>query len=155
MAMSQEAVSLLQDIHAEQDKYEELPQPPATGDDVAKLVKRSREELGAAPPEQYLEFLRGENGMNHNGLFVFGTSTLPLAGNPDIALQGFVEANLAWRDSPELNSYVFFGEGNMDLYGLHLETGEFRVINRVPTDNVEERHASFDMLLASAIRAHL
>lgn len=79
--------------------------------------------------------------MNHNGLFAFGTSTLPLAGNPDINRQGFVEVNLAWRDSPGLDNCVFFGE--------------VRVINRVPTDDIEEPHASFDMLLASAIRAYL
>jgi hypothetical protein len=155
MAMSQEAASLLEEIHAEQAKYDEARQPPATGDGVAKLVKRSRDELGAAPPEQYLEFLRAENGMNHNGLFIYGTATLPLADDPTKSLGGFVETNLLWRDNPELKSYLLFGEGNMDLYGLHLETGEFRVINRTPIENVEERHASFDALLASAMRAHL
>lgn len=155
MALSQEAVSLLDEIHAEQAKYEESRQPPATGDEVAKMAKLAREELGAAPPEQYLEFLRSENGMNHNGLFIYGTATLPLADEPSRSLGGFVETNLHWRDDPALKSYLLFGEGNMDLYGLHLETGEFSVINRVPLDNVEERHASFDALLASAIRAHL
>lgn len=155
MAMSQEAVSALEEIHGEQAKYEESRQPPATGDDLAKLVKRAREELGAAPPEQYLEFLRAENGMNHNGLFIYGAATLPIASAPEHELGGFVETNLLWRENAELKSYLVFGEGNMDLYGLHLETGEFRVINRTPVDNVEERHGSFDALLASAIRAHL
>jgi hypothetical protein len=155
MAMSQEAEALLAEIHAEQAKYDETRQPPATGDDLAKLVKRSREELGVAPPEQYLDFLRGENGMNHNGLFIYGTATLPLVDDPSKSLGGLVETNLLLRDTPELRNYLIFGEGNQDLYGLHLETGEFRVIDRVPVENVEERHASFDALLAAAIRAHL
>lgn len=155
MAMGQEAVLLLEEIHDEQAKYNETRQPPATDDDIAKLTKRASEEFGTALPEQYFEFLRGENGIDYNGLVIYGTATLPLVDDPSKSLGGFVETNLLWRDNPDLKSYLVFGEGNLDLYALHLETGEFRVIDRTPTSNVEERHSSFDALLASAIRAHL
>lgn len=145
---------LLDRVRAEQARYGEAPQPPASDDDLAALVERARAVLGGAPPEAYLALLRRENGLNHNGLFLYGSEDRPLSSKPDVTLHGLVEANLLWRDAPGLTRYLLFGEGNLDLYGLHLETGAYHVLDRVP-GNVIERHGTADALIAAAIRAHL
>jgi hypothetical protein len=145
---------LLTQVGAEQAKYGERAQPPCTEERLDGLRRRARQELGAEVPEEYAAFLRAQDGLNHNGLFIYASETSPVAGAPDAAIEGLVEANLGWRDDEHFNNYLVFGEGNMDLYVRHLPTGDYQVIDRTP-GNLIETHPSFNQLLAAALKAHL
>jgi hypothetical protein len=143
---------LLAELRAVQARHGEQHQPPCTEEGLARLRRRAREEVGTTLPHDYIAFLRAQDGLNHNGLFIYASETVPVVGATDVMLQGIVEANLDWRDS--FCAYLIFGEGNMDLYVRHLPTGDYQVIDRTP-GNVIETHASFDRLIAAAIKAHL
>ncbi len=145
---------LLAEVRAAQTRYGEQSQPPCTDDRLAQLRRRVREELSADLPDDYAAFLRSQDGLNHNGLFIYASETSPVAGAPDATIEGLVEANLGWRDDDHFNDYLVFGEGNMDLYVRHLPTGDYQVIDRTP-GNLIETHPSFDQLIAAALKAHL
>jgi hypothetical protein len=145
---------LLDELQAAQARYGEQRQPPCTDELLEQLRRRVHEELGAELPDEYAAFLRAQDGLNHNGLFIYASETVPVVGATDASIQGIVEANVGWRDDEHLVTYLVFGEGNMDLYVRHLPTGDYHVIDRVP-GNLIETHRSFDQLLAAAIRAHL
>lgn len=145
---------LLTQIGAEQARYGERSQPPATEERLERLRQRAREELGAEVPEEYLDFLRTQDGLNHNGLFIYASEPSPVEGTTDATIDGLVEANLGWRDDDFFKDLLVFGEGNMDLYVRHLPTGEYRVIDRVP-GNLIETHPSFKQLIAAALKSHL
>jgi hypothetical protein len=145
---------LLDELAAARARYGEQRQPPCTDDQLVRLRQRVREELGAELPDEYAAFLRGQDGLNHNGLFIYASETAPVVGARDATIQGIVEANLGWRDVEQMVTYLVFGEGNMDLYVRHLPTGAYQVIDRVP-GNLIETHPSFDQLLAAALRSHL
>lgn len=145
---------LLTAVGAEQSKYGEQSQPPCAEGRVERLRRRAREELGAELPEEYADFLRAQDGLNHNGLFIYASETSPVVGAGDAVIEGIVDANLGWRDDEHFNDYLVFGEGNMDLYVRHLPTGEYQIIDRTP-GNLIETHPSFDQLLAAALKAHL
>jgi hypothetical protein len=145
---------LLTRVGAEQARYGERSQPPCTEEGLERLRRRAQEELGAEVPEEYAAFLRAQDGLNHNGLFIYASETSPVAGGADATIEGFVEANLGWRDDEFFKDYLVFGEGNLDLYVRHLPTGEYRVIDRTP-GNLIEQHPSFDQLIAAALKSHL
>lgn len=145
---------LLTQVGAEQARYGERSQPPCTEERLERLRQRTRAELGAEVPEEYAAFLRTQDGLNHNGLFVYASETSPVAGGADANIEGLVEANLGWRDDEFFNDYLVFGEGNMDLYVRHLPTGDYQVLDRTP-GNLIETHPSFEQLLAAALKAHL
>lgn len=145
---------LLTEVGAEQARYGERSQPPCTEERLERLRRRVREELGAELPEGYAAFLRRQDGLNHNGLFIYASETSPVAGGADATIEGLVEANLGWRDDEYFNDHLVFGEGNMDLYVRHLPTGEYQIIDRTP-GNVIETHPSFEQLIAAALKAHL
>jgi hypothetical protein len=137
-----------------QARYGEQRQPACTEERSERLRRRMHEELGAELPNEYAAFLRTQDGLNHNGVFVYASETAPVVGSPRATIQGIVEANLGWRYDEQPSTYLVFGEGNMDLYARHLPTGEYHVIDRVP-GNLVETYPSFDDLLAAALRAHL
>lgn len=145
---------LLEEVIASKAKYGEQSQPPCPAARLEDLRRRVRENLDAELPTEYAEFLRAQDGLNWNGLFVYASETSRVVGTNDAQIQGFVEANLNFRDDDFFRDYLVFGDGNMDLYVQHLPSGEYQVIDRVP-GNLIESHPSFDSLLAAAIKAHL
>jgi hypothetical protein len=145
---------LLTQVGAEQAKYGERSQMPCAEERLERLRRRAREELGAEVPEEYAAFLRTQDGLNHNGLFIYASETSPVNGAADATIEGLVEANLGWRDDEHFNNYLVFGEGNMDLYVRHLPTGVYQTIDRTP-GNLIETSPSFEQLLAAALKSHL
>lgn len=145
---------LLTQVGAEQARYGERSQPPATEERLESLKQRAREELGAEVPEEYADLLRTQDGLNHNGLFIYASETSPVAGGANATIEGFVEANLGWRDDEFFRDYLVFGEGNMDLYVRHRPTGQYQVLDRTP-GNLIETHPSFEQLIAAALKSHL
>lgn len=145
---------LLTQVGAEQARYGERSQPPCTEERLERLRRRARQELGAEVPEEYAAFLRTQDGLNHNGLFIYASETSPVNGAPDATIEGFVEANLGWRDDEFFKDYLVYGEGNMDLYVRHLPTGDYQTIDRTP-GNLIGTHPSFEQLIAAALQAHL
>ena len=145
---------LLEELEAERARYGGQRQPACSDDRLERLRRRVRDELGTELPNEYAAFLRTQDGLNYNGLFIYASETTPVVGARNATIQGIVEANLGWRDLEEMSTYLVFGDGNMDLYVRHLPTGEYHVIDRVP-GNLIERYPSFEQLLAAALRAHL
>lgn len=144
---------LLAEVEAAQARYGEQPQLACPPDRLARLRRRVRQELGATLPDEYADFPRARDGLNHHGLFIYASETAPVVGAPGATIQGLVEAHLDWREVEQMSDYLVFGEGNMDLYARHLPTGEHRVLDRVP-GNLVEQYPSFELLLA-ALKAHL
>jgi hypothetical protein len=145
---------LLDEVRAEQARYGGHVQLPCPEERLAVLRRRVREDLGAELPEEYVAFLREQNGLNFNGLFIYASETTSIVGTRDASIQGIVDANLGWRDVESMRVYLVFGDGNMDLYARHLPTGEYHVLDRVP-GNLIETHPSFELLMAAAFKSHL
>jgi hypothetical protein len=145
---------LLREVAEAQSKYGERQRPPCRPEALERLRERARRELDAELPEGYVAFLREQDGLNWNGLFIYACETTEAGDAGDARIEGFVEANLTWRDDETFRDYLVFGEGNMDLYVRQLPSGDYRTIDRVP-GNLIETHPSFDALLAAALKAHL
>jgi len=134
-------------------KYERRPQPPATEEDLVGLVERAQAELGARVPPEYEAFLRVANGFDWNGCTIYGSETRPIAGYADRFIQGFVEANQVWRDDEANREYLYFGDGDISLYGYHLPSRQYQVRDR-QSDTLLKVVPSFDALIAAALEEH-
>ena len=144
---------ILAEVAAVQARYGEQRQPPCPDERLADLRRRAHDELGAEIPDEYLAFLRMQDGLNHNGLFIYASETARVVGTAGATIEGFVDANQGWRADEHFTHYLIFGEGNQDLYVRHLPTGAYQVIDRVP-GNLVATHPTFEQLLTAALAAH-
>ena len=127
----------------------ELGYPVRAGADpaaVADLVARSA-VLGGAPPPEFLDLLRDQNGGEVNGLRFFP------AGSGWTELPDLVEVNLDMRDGGGLPEHVVLGEGCICLRALHLPSGAFHELDRVSLDVIVV-HPSFGALMTAAMDTH-
>jgi hypothetical protein len=146
----------LTEIEEEEASSGEQMEPGANAAQIASLKNGALRELGTELPAGYLDFLGRHNGLIYNGLNIYGTERHEAAGEePDVLIEGFVEANLDYRDVDYFNDLLVFGDGDIDIYVCEMSKGEYQVRDRMPADNINETFGTFEELLAHALKAHL
>ena len=138
---------LLRRVEDQAVTYGETLPAPCDGRSLAELRERVRDELGAELPGAYAGFLRLRDGLNWNGLFVYAGGRSPAAGN----IEGFVEANLRYRDDDRFAGLLVFAEDGLDVYALRVSTREYQIFDQVP-HNLIDTVPSFDALMCAALR---
>jgi hypothetical protein len=106
--------------------------PPVDNGRLALVVKRSRRELGADLPDDYMAFLRTSNGACVDGLLVYPVEDLVWQ---DTDLPGIIEINLrrrAYRDG--LGDLVILGEVDDDFLVYRRKDAAFGRVDRLSLD---------------------
>lgn len=128
-------------------------QAPCSKEGLDRLVIRAATELAAKIPEGYLDFLRVANGLDWNGLVLYGAETASVAGQPNAVIEGVVDATLGWRDNSQDARQLVFGESGTCLYVYDPTTSSFQVRDR-QSDSILEEYLDVSGLLDAALKAH-
>ncbi len=125
-------------------------QPPARREEIKDVVNRARSELEIEIPDDYLAFLREQNGFNWNGLVMYATKPSLIAGYDDRILKGLVETNLARRAVEELKQYLIVGDTGDEEYSFSPKTKQYVLLDSVSLDELSS-FSSFEEMMSSAI----
>ncbi|MEJ2157542.1 MAG: YrhA family protein [Desulfobacteraceae bacterium] len=144
----------LNKVIEEMSEYNRTPPPPASDMDIQTMLAELP-KLGNVKslPDTYIEFLKIMNGLNWNGLFIYSSKSMPIAGT-DVEISGIVAANEIWRDFEPHEQYLFVGDGNISLYGQDLNTGEYKEFDR-SSDTVIQVYEDFESMLIAALNTSL
>lgn len=141
-------------IAAEQKRHHYRTQPPSTAAQRSSLKKRTEAELSATIPSEYLSFLEKSNGLDWNGVTIFATETIAIEGFSDRFIEGFVDANLGYRDYAPFAKYLVFGESDMDFYALEISSQRYVILEKVSLDTMNTA-SSFEQLLDKAFEGRV
>ena len=130
--------------------YGESGQPPATPAQLQALRDQAKKELGVDLPAEYYRLLETTNGLDSNGLSIYGSERTPIVGYTDRFIQGLVDANLNWWDLESHKRYIFFGDASMSLYVYDREDRKYQILDRSSNDVVEE-FGTFEALIHRAL----
>jgi hypothetical protein len=145
---------LLKKVKNQRDLFGKGMQIAADDTEINTLTDLAKSELNVELPEQYLDFLRINNGLILNGLFIYSTKKVSAVGSPNAYNYGFVEMNLIARDVEEKKDFIIFGEDNMDEYVYEISTQEYQSRDRVPFELVDT-FPSFEAMMSFAIEKNL
>ncbi len=115
----------------------EVVQPAADADRIATARVALREEFGAELPEEYVGLLRRCDGLDHDGLVLYGSAPTRDAPGPGGFWQGLVEMNRLWREAPGRDDALVLGETDLDLVVVALDGGSPVLRDKVGGDVVE------------------
>ena len=133
--------TVIQQVASDQAKHGEVQQGAATLDQIAQAEAEVRDRFGAILPADFVSFLARSNGIDYNGLVLYGASQSEAAPGANGFWQGVVAANTAWRDGPGHDGYLVLGETDMDLLTVDLAGGSPVLRDKVSSD-VNERFDS-------------
>lgn len=125
-------------------------EPGASQSEVFELAERVWMEFGVTVPQEYLQFLRIVDGLEYNGLIIYGTKNSTL--DPEASQLDLSEMNRIAREVPrvELRDCLLIGETSTGLLAFDGATGCFQYRDRIGVDRVES-YPSFELLLTEEI----
>jgi hypothetical protein len=116
---------------------DEPVQPGADDAAIAAVRERLRSLFGATLPDAYAALLRREDGVDVDGLVLYGSWQSPDARGPGGFWQGLVATNTLWRDVPGREDYLVLGDSDLYLLTVDLDRGAPVLRDRVTAEPVE------------------
>lgn len=129
-------------------------QPPASEARIEKLIANAEKHLGAVVPADYLALLRHQDGVDYNGLVLYGSWQSEKKPGAAGFWQGIVDANTVWRDNPDNAKLLVLGDNDMDMLVVNLDGTKPRSIDKISGD-VTKRYTSINAMLEAQLKARL
>jgi hypothetical protein len=105
---------------------------PATPIACLALATRVQTDLGLSVPAAFLAFLQRSDGLDFNGLVLYGTGGTTDQRTPDL-----LAANAHWRANPAMHDWLVLGDNDTDLLAWHQPTGTCGRLDRVGLQQTE------------------
>jgi hypothetical protein len=145
---------LLARVAEEKRRFGSAPQPPATQEQIQRVVENGSRELHTEVPGDYLQFLSLSNGFDWNGVVIYGAGRNPIGTHPDRSIADIVEMNLNYRDDSRFSDLLVLGSNGMDIYTYRISTDRYEIYDEVPHELIES-FATFDELMSKALTRSL
>ncbi|BEU01366.1 hypothetical protein OAG1_01660 [Agarivorans sp. OAG1] len=137
---------LLEKIRSIASEWGEVLEPPATDIEVIELVGTVRSLFSIELPKEFLSFLKLVNGLEFNGLIIYGTK------NSETDLNGssldIVEMNEVFRESLRSDELdvIIVGEDSSGILVYESSSDKFQFRDRIGIDRVDSFSSFEDML---------
>jgi hypothetical protein len=101
---------------------------------ITALRTALQREFGATLPDDYAALLRRSDGVDFDGLVLYGSWQSEATPGPGGFWQGLVAANKLWREGPGHEAYLVLGETDIDLFTVALDGGNPVLRDKVSGD---------------------
>lgn len=115
-----------------------------------EVTKRFNYEL----PKEYIEFLNIINGIEYNGLVLYGVDDLITNVKNNQNVPGYIATNEIWYENENQKAYMFFGDGNISWYCYDIEKGIYVELDK-PSGELEREFLNFYDMIDSALTNYL
>ncbi|EJS69471.1 MULTISPECIES: YrhA family protein [Bacillus] len=150
--MWREKISHISKIREKRNRKFNLP---INEKELSKFRKSVVEKFGEdVLPQQYCEFLKTVNGIEFNGLIIYGIDQSFLDFKPINQVDSFFDANEIWESIKEEDELIFFGDSDIAWYCYNVSKKKFVELDK-PSGEHMETFCDFDTMLKSALSAAL
>lgn len=144
---------LLKNVSSEKENYGLKMQPPCEECSLLRLKEQVRKEFDAELPDDYSRFLAGTNGMDHNGIVIYGSETSQIEGFDDRLIDGLIDANKTHRDIDSLKDFLVVGMSDDRLFVFDPKESDYKALDSASLASFES-YSSFDEMLNKAIESY-
>ncbi|AMA52601.1 YrhA family protein [Bacillus inaquosorum] len=148
-------VNILEEIRKTESKYGDELNSPVTDQEIRNFEEAV---LGKFPvneiPSGYKKFLQTVNGLDFNGLVIYGLDQELMGEENDEEVYGFIETNEQWHENDEQKKYLFFGDSDTAWYCLDVIENEYLELDK-PSGTLMNKFNDFNAMLADALKVSL
>ncbi|WP_163113744.1 YrhA family protein [Bacillus velezensis] len=148
-------INLLEEIRKTEAKYGDELNSPVTDQEIRNFEEAV---LGKFPvnelPSGYKKFLQTVNGLDFNGLVIYGLDQELLREEKDEEVYGFFETNEQWHENDEQKKYLYFGDSDTAWYCLDVIENAYLELDK-PSGTLMNKFNDFNAMLADALKVSL
>ncbi|MGV3290083.1 YrhA family protein [Bacillus wiedmannii] len=146
--------NLVLEIKKIEKSFNDKLNTPATDSEVQKLRERMKENFNVDLPSEYEEFLKTVNGLDFNGLVLYGVDSYLLDTERDESICGLIETNAIWYENEFQKEYLFLGDSDIAWFCKKLSEGTYLELDK-PSGTVMETYNDFNTMLEEALKPTL
>ena len=138
--------AMIDKIRVEANRYGELLEPPATDSELNEFIDKANTVFSTDIPDEYIEFLKIVNGLEFNGLIIYGTKNSET--DPNSSPLDLFEMNEMFHelDNPIISNLIVVGEDSTGVLTYDKSTKEFQYRDRIALDRIESYSSFREML---------
>lgn len=146
---------LLTEIQTMLSEYGFNLRRPATSHEIENFKKEVSLKLNRfVLPDQFIQFLMTVNGLDFDGLVIYGIDKFLLETEEDQEIHGFIESNEIWHENDWQKQYVFFGDSDIALYCYDLTQMAYLELDK-PSCTVMNSFTDFNSMIEDALKMRL
>ncbi|WP_243292654.1 YrhA family protein [Bacillus sp. FJAT-47783] len=145
---------LLIEIEKIEEKYGSSLRRSASDTGIKNETKLQQKFGNIVLPKSYIQFLKKVNGLDFNGLVIYGVDEVLLDKEADEELHGFIETNELWYENDWQKQYIFFGDSDTAWYCYDLKKSVYVELDK-PSGTLIQSFDSFDSMLSNAFETIL
>ncbi|EEL59964.1 SMI1/KNR4 family protein [Bacillus toyonensis] len=150
--MWREKISHISKIREKRNRKLNLP---INEKELSKFRKSVVEKFGEdVLSQQYYEFLQTVNGIEFNGLIIYGIDQSFLDFKPINQVDSFFDANEVWESIQDEDELIFFGDSDIAWYCYNVSKKKFVELDKPSGEHIET-FCDFDTMLKSALSVAL
>ncbi|MED2806604.1 YrhA family protein [Bacillus thuringiensis] len=150
--MWREQVSQISKIREKRNRKLNLP---TNENELSRFRKSVLGKFGKdVLPQQYYEFLQTVNGIEFNGLKIYGIDQKFLDSKPINQVDSFFDSNETWESIKDEDELVFFADSDIAWYCYNVSKKIFVELDK-PSGEHMETFCDFDTMLESAFSVAL
>lgn len=139
---------LLTEIEKIENKYGSSLRNPVSDQEIKRMEDKNTTIL----PNQYINFLKTINGLDFNGLVIYGVDKAFLDKKIEEEIHGFIETNELWHENEWQRRYLFFGDSDVAWYCYDLNESKYVELDK-PSGTLIESFKDFDTMITDAFEA--
>ncbi|EEM73015.1 hypothetical protein bthur0009_8040 [Bacillus thuringiensis serovar andalousiensis BGSC 4AW1] len=113
-----------------------------------------KENFNVGLPSEYEEFLKTVNGLDFNGLVLYGVDSYLLDTERDESICGLIETNEIWYENEFQKEYLFLGDSNIAWFCKNISEGTYLELDK-PSGMVMNTYNDFNTMLEEALKIPL
>lgn len=146
---------MLIEIEKIEEKYGSSLRNPVSDTEIERINHNIQLKLGnIVLPKSYTEFLKKINGLDYNGLVIYGIDKGLLDKEVDDDIDGFVEMNELWYENDYQKQYIFLGDSDTAWYCYDINENIYKELDK-PSGTMIQSFESFDSMLIEALETTL
>lgn len=145
----------ISEIKKIEESYGDSLRRPATNNEIQKMQEAIHVQFGDfSLPNHYVDFLKNLNGLDFNGLVIYGVDELFLDNKMEEDIHGFLELNEIWHENEWQKQFLFFGDSDTAWYCYDLKKKIFVELDK-PSGTVMDSFDNFQVMLEEALSTRL
>jgi hypothetical protein len=145
----------LVEIEKIEEKFGSKLRRPASELEISKMEDNIKQKWSHIDiPNTYVEFLNHINGLDFNGLVIYGVDKVLLEKAIEEDVHGFIVANEYWYDNEWQKQYVFFGDSNTAWYCYDMKENQYVELDK-PSGTLIQKYEGFGNMLDDALNTAL
>jgi hypothetical protein len=147
--------TMISEIHKTEERYGGRLNKPATHQEITNLQEAIHAKFaGFTLPTPYVDFLKKLNGLDFNGLVIYGVDRAFLHHDNEDEVHGFIETNEIWHENEWQQQYMFFGDSDTAWYCCDLKRMVFLELDK-PSGTEMNSFDHFQAMLEEALSTRL